>query len=164
MAQGSQYYIAQGENVQGPFPLGQIERFVREGKARADMMYSVDGGEWVQGYDLPDLFPDAAPADLDVRDAAPRAERERLAPHRGGAVLALGIIGLVVCFVCGIFAWAMGAEDLKKMNRGLMDPSGKGMTQAGMVCGMISVALVGVALLVAVLTLIGGGLVVRRLS
>jgi hypothetical protein len=28
-------------------------------------------------------------------------------PHRGGAILALGIIGIVVCFITGIIAWVM---------------------------------------------------------
>jgi len=34
--------------------------------------------------------------------------QQPLNPHRGGVILALGIIGLVVCFICGIFAWIMG--------------------------------------------------------
>ncbi|MFB0552760.1 MAG: hypothetical protein ACETWQ_05530 [Phycisphaerae bacterium] len=71
------------------------------------------------------------------------AEEQRgqqpLKPHRGGVVLALGIIGLVVCFICGIIAWVMGNNDLKEMAAGTMDLSGRGLTQAGRICGMISV-------------------------
>jgi len=80
---------------------------------------------------------------------------QALAPHRGVAVLVLGIIGLVftlpafaccavfiiVPLVCGIIAWIMGKKDLKEMAAGIMDPSGEGMTKAGKICGIISVIL-----------------------
>ncbi len=36
-------------------------------------------------------------------------------PHRGAAVLALGIIGIVLCFITGIIAWVMGSGDLREM-------------------------------------------------
>lgn len=62
-----------------------------------------------------------------------------LRPHRGGVVLALGILGLVVCFICGIVAWVMGNNDLRDMDSGIMDTSGRSLTQAGRICGMISV-------------------------
>lgn len=64
-----------------------------------------------------------------------------LRPHRGVAVLVLGILGLVLCFICGIIAWVMGNGDLREMEAGRMDPSGRGMTLAGKICGMISVML-----------------------
>lgn len=63
-------------------------------------------------------------------------------PHRGVMVLVLGILGIVVCFICGIIAWVMGKSDLQEMDAGIMDPSGRGLTQAGKICGMISVILV----------------------
>lgn len=63
------------------------------------------------------------------------------APHRGGVVLALGILGFMVCFILGIVAWTMGSNDLNAMRSGRMDPSGMGLTQAGMICGMISTIL-----------------------
>ena len=71
--------------------------------------------------------------------AAPAAGT--LKSHRGGVVLTLGILGLVVCFICGIIAWVMGNKDLQEMDRGLMDPAGKGLTQAGRICGIVSVVL-----------------------
>src|SRR6056297_725851 len=61
--------------------------------------------------------------------------------HRGVTVLVLGILGLVCCFILGIVAWVMGNSDLQKMDQGLMDPSGRDLTQAGKICGMISVIL-----------------------
>ena len=62
-------------------------------------------------------------------------------PHRGVVVLVLGILGLVCCFICGIIAWVMGNNDLREMAAGTMDSAGRGMTQAGKICGMISVIL-----------------------
>ncbi len=67
--------------------------------------------------------------------------QQTLRPHRGGLILALGILGLVCCFICGIIAWVMGSNDLKEMAAGRMDPSGQGLTQAGKICGMVSVIL-----------------------
>ena len=62
-------------------------------------------------------------------------------PHRGAIVLVLGILGIVVCFITGIIAWVMGNNDLSAMRAGTMDPTGEGLTQAGRICGIISVAL-----------------------
>ena len=64
-----------------------------------------------------------------------------LAPHRGTVILVLGILGIVCCFICGIIAWVMGNNDLREIDAGRMDPSGRGLTQAGKICGMISVIL-----------------------
>ena len=64
-----------------------------------------------------------------------------LKPHRGGVVLTLGILGLVLCVICGIIAWVMGKNDLREIDAGTMDPAGRGLTNAGKICGMISVIL-----------------------
>ena len=80
-----------------------------------------------------------------------RGEGGGLAPHRGTTVLVLGILGLVVCFICGIIAWSMGSGDLRAMKEGRMDRSGEGPTRAGMICGMIGtiLAVLWIVLLVA---------------
>jgi len=62
-------------------------------------------------------------------------------PHRGTLILVLGILGLVVCAPLAIAAWVMGAGDLKEMDAGTMDPSGRGTTQAGKICGIIGTIL-----------------------
>ena len=86
--------------------------------------------------------------------------QNQLQPHRGTLILVLGILGLVVCVICGIFAWVMGNADLKEMDAGVMDASGRGMTQAGKICGMISciLALLGIAiwLLIMIVALAAG--------
>lgn len=82
-----------------------------------------------------------------VTTVAPPAAKT-LKAHRGGVVLALGILGLVVCFICGIIAWVMGNKDLQEMETGLMDPAGRGLTQAGRICGMVSVGLAVLGVLI----------------
>jgi hypothetical protein len=61
-----------------------------------------------------------------------------LVPHRGGVILALGIVGLVVCPLTGPFAWVMGNTDMAEIRGGRMDPEGEGLTQAGRILGIIS--------------------------
>lgn len=69
------------------------------------------------------------------------------APHRGGTILTLGILGLVFSccplagWIFGGYAMSMGNEDLRRMARGTMDRSGQGMTQAGKILGLIAVIL-----------------------
>jgi len=62
-------------------------------------------------------------------------------PHRATTVLVLGILGLVLCPICGIFAWVMANKDLPKMEAGAMDPEGLGQTKAGKICGIIATIL-----------------------
>jgi len=87
-----------------------------------------------------------------------------LKPHRSVVVLVLGILGIVVCFICGIIAWVMGNNDLREMAAGTMDPSGRGMTQAGKICGMISVilAIVGMCIWVVIMLVTAGAHVAAR--
>lgn len=62
--------------------------------------------------------------------------------HRGPVILTLGILGLVICgIVLGPIAWILGAQDLGEIRSGRMDPAGEGLTNAGMICGMIATIL-----------------------
>ena len=60
-------------------------------------------------------------------------------PHRGSMILTFGIIGVACCFPFGIAAWVMGHSDIKSIDSGIMDPSGRSMTNGGKICGIISV-------------------------
>ena len=63
-------------------------------------------------------------------------------PHRGTLILVLGILSLILCGIfAAIPAWIMGSNDLKEMDAGMMDPSGRSLTNAGRICGMISTIL-----------------------
>jgi hypothetical protein len=73
-------------------------------------------------------------------------------PHRGTTILLLGIIACCGgCFLAGLPAWVMANNDLPLMDAGRMDAEGRGLTQAGKVCGIIGTGLTGVALLASVL-------------
>ena len=81
--------------------------------------------------------------------------------------MVLGIVGLAVCLfgsfccgifgiagcVCGIIAWVMANKDLREMAAGTMDPTGRGMAQAGKICGIISVILGIVVFIISLLIL-----------
>ena len=86
--------------------------------------------------------------------------QQPLRPHRGTLILVLGILGLVCCFICGIIAWVMGNGDLREIDAGRMDPSGRGLTQAGKICGMIGTILwiIGLVIQVLLMLFLGAGL------
>ena len=69
-------------------------------------------------------------------------------PHRGSTILTLGILSIFVACICPFIAWGLGGavinmanSDLRQMDRGRMDPSGRGSTHAGRICGIIGVVL-----------------------
>lgn len=68
-------------------------------------------------------------------------------PHRGAIVLTLGILGLVVCGPCGVVAWVFANNDLREIEAGRMDPSGRQLTQAGKICGIIASCFMALAVL-----------------
>ena|SRR5438105_183386 len=96
------------------------------------------------------------------------AVRRDCEPERGGIILTLGLISLACsplalacCFffgigalfgiaglATGIPAWVMGQKDLRKMSEYIMDPAGRPMTNAGMICGMIGAILCSIGMLI----------------
>jgi uncharacterized membrane protein YtjA (UPF0391 family) len=77
-------------------------------------------------------------------------------PHRGTLILILGILSLVFCGIfTGLPAWIMGNGDVKQMAAGTMDPSGRSLTVAGKVCGMIATILfmIGIVIFLVMLAL-----------
>jgi len=68
-------------------------------------------------------------------------QQQQVKPARGGVILALGILGILCCFICGIIAWVLGNNDLKEMAMGMRDVSGRGLTHAGKVCGIVGIVL-----------------------
>ncbi len=74
-------------------------------------------------------------------------------PHRGTLILVFGILGLVICLPLGIAAWVMGSGDLKQIDAGTMDPSGRSMTSAGKIIGMIATILGIIGFVVAVVVI-----------
>jgi predicted Zn finger-like uncharacterized protein len=68
-------------------------------------------------------------------------------PHRGGVILALGLTGLLLScipfagWIMGGIALSMANTDLPRIDRGVMEADGRGMTVAGQVCGIIAVVI-----------------------
>jgi hypothetical protein len=91
---------------------------------------------------------------VDERPSRRRNGRKRQAsyatPHRGGMILAFGIIAIVsgLGLIFGPIAWVMGNNDLREMESGAMDPEGESMTQIGRILGMIATILSIVAVLI----------------
>jgi hypothetical protein len=90
-------------------------------------------------------------APLDGADDDDRRDRE---PHRGGAILTLGILSALfgtLSLCCGvpavaglgfgIPAWVMATHDMHKMRRGVMDRNGMANTQSGQSYAMVGVVL-----------------------
>ena len=69
-------------------------------------------------------------------------------------ILVFGILGIACCFPFGIAAWILGNADLKQMEAGIMDPTGQGLTKGGKICGIISVVLNTLGILLNVLVLL----------
>jgi hypothetical protein len=63
-------------------------------------------------------------------------------------VLVLGILSLVLCAPLGIAAWIMGNGDIKEMDAGVMDPSGRSLTTAGRICGIIGTLLLAIGVVI----------------
>jgi hypothetical protein len=87
-----------------------------------------------------------------------RERRDYEKEHRGGLILALGIIGLVACGPVGIAAWVMGNNDMKEMEAGVMDPEGRQLTQVGKILGIVATifTIIGFCLVIAYFVLIVG--------
>lgn len=142
------YYLLNGQQ-HGPVTTEQLQALISRGTLRLnDYVWREGMANWAAIQSVPELYQGASPPQA----AYPRPGYQAGAygyrgagryvrPHRGAAVLTLGILGLVVCVICGIIAWAMGSSDLAAMRAGVMDRSGEGLTKAGQICGMISVIL-----------------------
>jgi uncharacterized membrane protein len=72
-------------------------------------------------------------------------------PHRGTLVLVLGILGLIICAPLAIVAWILGANDIKEMDAGTMDPAGRGTTNVGKILGIIGTILMIISIVVGIL-------------
>jgi predicted Zn finger-like uncharacterized protein len=131
-----------GKNVKCP----QCGTIFVGGAADAGPAYDDPRPDWQQYADRPVRPRYPRGGYDDDYDRPWRGRRDYELPHRSGAVLTLGILGLVFSFlsclcvvglILSVIAIGMGGSDLAKMRQGIMDPSGEGSTQAGRVCGII---------------------------
>jgi len=149
-----QWYCLVAGRQYGPVSREELVRRLQSGRmAAGDYVWNPSMDDWQSASSIPDLAPEGAgDAGPSPGSAAPPPPIPPYAPaygagaalnaHRGGLVLALGILSLVVwCLILGIVAWVMGNKDLREMDAGRMDPTGRSLTQAGRICGIIAVLL-----------------------
>ena len=58
---------------------------------------------------------------------------------RGGAILALGLVGLLCCFPLSFVAYFLGRKDMAEMDAGQMDPSTRNLTNIGRILGIVGI-------------------------
>jgi len=137
----------------GPVSKAVLDQWQREGRIVRGAHLIQDGNsQWISAAAIyPHLaaapvgnpfadFPTPTPnADAPPPSGAywSNANARYLEPHRGGLILTLGIVGFFFCAIIGLIAIVLGATDLQKMAQGRMDPSGRGLTIAGLVMGSI---------------------------
>lgn len=85
---------------------------------------------------------DLLATNLVERDVTPQPTRPTQVrkSHRGGTLLALGVVGLLVCGPFCIAAWVMADSDLREMDAGIMDDGGRSSTSSARslgICGTV---------------------------
>jgi phage FluMu protein Com len=147
--------------IYGPITWSEVQTWAAERRISAECELAENStAPWRKaGILLPQLYSSPQPESIvppEMHSWAPREPGETVgggnpqsapatavaggyvAPHRGGLILVLGLIGFVIsCPIFSLMAWVMGSHDLSEMRAGRMDRSGEGITQAGLVLGMI---------------------------
>ena len=132
------------ETEYGPLEQAQIRDWLGQGRMDGNsQVRSADSDDWSPLSGHPELSELLAPQSTAAPGRPPvaQASASHLLPHRGALILTFGILGIACCFPFGIAAWIMGNTDLAQIEAGMMDPSGKGTTNAGRICGIIGTIL-----------------------
>jgi len=155
-ADDSWYMKTPEGQVYGPVAKTELDCWLAEGRISAECTLRTGAdGDWRPADDyygalsprpqVPTPTSTAAPSPTRVApggqpgrtDLSDRADAYSV-PHRGGIILALGILGWVFsCPIFSVMAWIMGSSDLREMRAGRMDARGMGLTQAGHILGVI---------------------------
>ena len=87
-----------------------------------------------------------------------RMPPSHMLPERGLLIISLAILGVFICPIMSVMAWAMATADLNDMRAGRMDRRGHGLTQAGRIIAILHILgliVVVVVSLFAMLVLVG---------
>jgi uncharacterized membrane protein YjgN (DUF898 family) len=71
-------------------------------------------------------------------------------------VLVLGILGVVVCGLCGPFAWVMGNRVEREIRASQGRWGGSTEVTVGKILGIVATALLALAVVIGLLFLVGG--------
>ena len=138
------FFKALDEKEYGPFGEAKIRDLLQQGRMNQDSLVRArDSEEWQPLNDYPELMALLAPSSSAPPSPTPppQADVKHYSPHRGALILTFGILGVACCFPFGIAAWVMGNNDMQQIEDGTMDPTGKGITNAGKICGIIGTVL-----------------------
>ena len=138
------YFKTSDDNEYGPIDEGKIRAWLEQGRMNQDsLVRAIDSEEWQPLNDYPELMALLAPSSSAPPSPTPppQADVKHYSPHRGALILTFGILGVACCFPFGIAAWVMGNNDMQQIEDGTMDPTGKGITNAGKICGIIGTVL-----------------------
>lgn len=146
----------------GPTDRATLDRWFQEGRVGADyQIRQGSGGIWQSA-------PSFQPARHAPASGNPYADSPYQPPAPGqgmytypkadqsGLVLAMGILGFLVCPLFGLIAWVLGHGALKDIQAGRADPANKTLVQVGYYLGMANVILATVC--------IGGYIVIIALA
>jgi len=155
------YCNIQGQQY-GPVELETLQQWADQRRlGPSDLVWGEGMPQWQQAQTVAGLSFPAGPA---VPPPAPTGAQptspvpgQAVEPHRGVMILIFGILGVLCCVIFGIIAWVMGSGDLRKMERGLMDRSGEGMTRAGQIIGIVATILFILGGIVSGLSVLGAG-------
>ena len=149
--------------VFGPVPQSELEQWRNEGRISTTSELRLQGeAEWrpasVLFNDLQQpkpLAPASAPDEpLHIDSSSPFSDIVEtvptdIQPHRAGTILMLGAIGVFCsCFPAALIGWVLGAQDLRAMRDGRMDPAGRSTTQVGVAFSVLGSIIWGVGWLV----------------
>ncbi len=157
------YFKSEDGNEYGPITAKEISDWQAQGRMNSEsLVRHSNSRDWMQLSSYPELASDSAPkpTSVDSSESPPPQKAPEVPPqqayakyeeHRGTMILVFGILGIACCFPFGIAAWVMGNADMQKINAGIMDPEGKGTTNAGKICGIISVALASLGIILQII-------------
>lgn len=128
------YFKSNDGEEYGPISASDVREWQNQGRMNNESLVRYSNSrDWKPLSDFSELN-SPAPAPAPTQQGG-----QDFQPHRGSMILTFGIIGVACCFPFGIAAWVMGHSDIKSIDSGVMDPSGRSMTNGGKICGIISV-------------------------